>query len=316
MVQQAAPTLRFGAAWQTQFRFVQAIGRGLAELAAVNIEVLTGPGRTLESGDIDVAFTKSINNEHRYSGKGIFAGPQPATWLRTIAWFPQEDRLLFAVAPRLGYRSFEELASNKPPLKMAAQRSVNPVLKEYGFSLEEIERWGGKVESMHHTAQDAREHFERGALDACFGDGSEFDGSAWKWMADRGYVFLDIRPDIMEKLEREQRLRRNLTPAGFLPGICQNLLAIDDSQVVLSCHERLDEQLADTLARVVDERKREIERNAIQLTITERANIPLPEQSLWSSLTSPIERQWDAAILGAPLHPGAERYYREKGLIA
>jgi TRAP-type uncharacterized transport system substrate-binding protein len=315
MAEQTATTVRFGAAWQTQLRFVQAIGRGLAEVMRADIEILIGSGQSLEAGTIDLTFTKSINNEHRYTGRGIFAGREPATWLRTIAWIPQEDRLLFAVAPWIGCHSFEELAAKKPPLKMAAQRSVNPVLKEYGFSLEAIEQWGGKVESMHHTAQDAKEHFERGSLDACFGDGSEFDGSAWKWMADRGYNFLDIRPDVMDRLEREQGLRRNITPAGFLPGICQNLLAVDDSHVVLSCHQRLDESIAYTLAKVIDERKRDIERNAIQLTVTESGRIPLPEQSLWSSLTSPIERQWDAAILGAPLHTGAERYYREQGSI-
>jgi TRAP-type uncharacterized transport system substrate-binding protein len=315
MAELPVPTVRFGAAWQTQLRFVQAIGRGLAELTRANIEILIGGGQSLETGTIDLTFAKSINNEHRFGGKGIFAGPQPVPWLRTIAWFPQEDRLLFAVAPWVGCNSFEELASSKPALKMAAQRSVNPVLKEYGFSLEAIEQWGGKVESMHHTAQEAKEHFDRGALDACFGDGSEFDGSAWKWMADRGYVFLGISPEVMSKLEREQRLRRNITPAGFLPGICQTLLAIDDSHIVLTCHERLSEDLAYNLAKVVDEHKGEIERNAIQVTQSSTGRIPLPEHSLWSSLTSPIERQWDASILGAPLHTGAERYYREQGSI-
>ena len=194
MTEQAVPIVRFGAAWQTQLRFVQSIGRGLAELTSANVEILIGGGHSLEAGkhrpdvyQVDQQRTPLLR------AAGIFAGREPSSRLRTIAWFPQEDRLLFAVAPWIKARSFEELAATKPPLKMAAQRSVNPVLKEYGFSLEEIEHWGGKVESMHHTAQEAKEHFERGALDACFGDGSEFDGSAWKWMADRGYAFLDIR---------------------------------------------------------------------------------------------------------------------------
>jgi TRAP-type uncharacterized transport system substrate-binding protein len=310
-----AQTVRFGAAWQTQFRFTQAIGRGLAETIPVRVEVIAGVGTSLESGEIDVSFTKSVNNEHRYTGKGLFASGEPARWLRTIAWLPQEDRLLFAVAPSLNIATFEEIADRKPALKMAAQRSVNPVLKEYGFSLEEIEQWGGKVGSMHHTAHAAQERYARGELDACFGDGSEFDGSAWTWMAERGYRFLDIRPDIMDAIERKTGLRRNITPAGFLPGICENLLAIDDSHIVLSCHERLDEDLAYALARVIDERKREIEMNAIQVTVNEGGKLPLPQQTLWSSLTSPIGHQWDAAILGAPLHPGAERYYREKGVL-
>jgi uncharacterized protein len=315
MSEQASQTVRFGASWQTQFRFTQAIGRGLAESLPVRIEVTAGGGGGLEGGEVDLVYTKSVNNQHRYTGQGIYGGKEPARWLRTIAWLPQEDRYLFAVAPWLGVSSFEEIAAKKPPLKMAAQRSVNPVLKEYGFSFEDIESWGGKVESMHHTAHAAKERYEDGRLDACFGDGSEFDGSAWKWMAERGYRFLDIRPDVMDNIERKHGLRRNITPAGFLPGVTQNLLALDDSHIVLSCHERLDDTIAYALARVIDERKREIECNAIQVTIAESNRLPLTEHTLWSSLTSPIERQWDAAILCAPLHPGAERYYREKGLL-
>ena len=35
----------------------------------------------------------------------------------------------------------------------------------------------------------------------------------------------------------------------------------------------------------------------------------------WSSLTGPINRQWDEAITGAPLHDGARRYYQEQGYL-
>ena len=245
MSEQTQKQLRFGSSWQTQFRITQAIGRGLAELLPVQISVLAGLGnlRGLETGDVDLIFTKSVVNEHRYSGKGIHAGPQPDRWLRTIAWIPQEDRMLFAVAPWIDAETFEDLAAKRPPLKMAAQRSVNPVLKLYGFSLEDIEAWGGTVGSMHHTAQAARERFQRGQLDACFGDGSEYDGSAWLWMAEHGYRFLGLRPDVMDDTQHI-RLRRNVTPAGFLPGIDKTLLAMDDSHIVLTCHERLDEDLA------------------------------------------------------------------------
>jgi TRAP-type uncharacterized transport system substrate-binding protein len=307
-------TVRFGASWQTQFRFTQTIGRGLAEDAGAKIVVIAG-GATLESGDVDLVFAKSVNNEHRHTGKGLYAAAEPLTWLRTIAWLPQEDRYLFAVAPQTGIESFEDIATKKPALNMVAQRSVAPVLREYGFSLEDIEAWGGRVSSMHHTAEEARNRSAAGGLDACFGDGSEFDGSAWLWMAEQGYRFLDIRPDVMETLERNYRLRRNRTPAGFLPGIVRNLLALDDSHVVLTCHERLDSDVAYALAKVIDERKHEIERNSIQVTTGESGRLPLPATSYWSSMTSPIERQWDLHILGAPLHEGAERYYRERGLI-
>ena len=317
MSQQAAQSVRFGASWSTQFRLTQAIGRGLSELTPINATVVIAGPRNLgglASGEIDLVFSKSIVNEHRFTGRGYHASEKPDTWLRTIAWLPQEDRMLFAVAPGTGITSFEDIASRKPVLHMAG-RSAEPVLQEYGFSYDDLESWGGTITPMEHTASEAKARYEAGTLDACFGDGSSYDFTAWRWMADRGYGFLDVGEDVMQHLERELGLRRNITPAGFLPGIDHNLTALDDSHIVVTCHERLDDELAYLLAKVVDERKRDIECTSIQIDYEENGRLPLIQPKYWSSLTGPIERQWDQRILGAPLHPGAERYYHERGVL-
>ena len=65
----------------------------------------------------------------------------------------------------------------------------------------------------------------------------------------------------------------------------------------------------------VDQRKREIECASIQIDYAEIDRLPLVQPKYWSSLTGPIERQWDRQVLGAPLHAGAERYYREQGVL-
>jgi TRAP-type uncharacterized transport system substrate-binding protein len=226
---------------------------------------------------------------------------------------PQEDRFLFAVAPWTGITSFEEIFAKKPALHMAGGGAA-PVLEAYGFSYADIASWGGSVSGMGHTAKDAKARYDAGTLDACFGDGSAYDFSAWPWMANRGYRFLDISEAVMQNLEA-QGLRRNITPSGFLPGISETLLTLDDSHIVFTCHERFDDELAYLLAKVIDERKREIECASIQVDYATDPRLPLIQPSYWSSLTGPIDRQWDDQYLGAPLHPGAERYYREQGYL-
>jgi TRAP-type uncharacterized transport system substrate-binding protein len=311
------PTIRFGASWSTQFRFTQAIGRGLSELKPIKALVVVGE-RTgvaaLRNGDLDLLFSKSIVNEHQHLGKGYYAGREPATWLRTIAWLPQEDRFLFAVAPWTGIQTFEDITTKSPTLKMVGQAPA-PVLQVHGFTYDDIKEWGGSVGPMEHTARAAKERYDRGELDAFFGDGSAYDFSAWRWVADRGYRFLDIREERMQQLEREYNLRRNITPAGLLPGIGQTLLALDDSHIVLTCHERLDEEMAYLLAKAVDRNKHQIECESIQVAYGDSTSLPLIEPTYWSSLTGHIERQWDQGIVGAPLHAGAERYYREIGAL-
>ena len=79
MTQQPVPSIRFGTSWSTQFRFAQAIGRGLAELKRVDASVhILGPGGmgALASGGVDLIFSKWVVNEHRYSGKGVYAGEE------------------------------------------------------------------------------------------------------------------------------------------------------------------------------------------------------------------------------------------------
>jgi uncharacterized protein len=187
------------------------------------------------------------------------------------------------------------------------------VLEVHGFTDDDLREWGGTVGAMEHTATAAKERYDRGELDAFFGDGSAYDFSAWQWIAERGYRFLDIREENMQRLEQDYGLRRNVTPAGFLPGIERDLLALDDSHIVVACHERLDDELTYLLAKAIDQQKRRIEWEAIQVAYPEGAD---GKPTHGSSLTGPIERQWDARILGAPLHPGAERYYRELGVLS
>lgn len=309
-------SIRFGSSWSTQLRLTQAIGRGLAGQIPVDATiVITGPGGLgqLANDEIDVAFLKSLNNEHSYTGKGYFAREKPDSWLRTIAWLPQEDRFLFAVAPWTGITSFEDIADMKPALKVGG-RAAPMVLTEYGFSYNDFVNWGGSVSSIEHTAAEARARYDNGQLDALFGDGSAFDFSAWEWVAAHGYRFLNISEKVMRSLENKG-LRRNVTPAGFLMGIDQSLIALDDSHIVLTCSEALDEELAYHLAKAIDLNKRDIELTSIQLGYGADAKLPITQLTHWSSLTGHIERQWNEAIVGAPLHPGAKRYYQEIGVL-
>lgn len=162
-----APAIRFGSSWSTQFRLTQAIGRALSELTPISATVVVGERNiwALHTGEIDVVFSKSVNNEHLVAGRGYFAGQQPATWLRSIAWLPQEDRFFFAVAPWSGITCFEDIAAQRPSLKMVGRVGV-PLLREYGFSYQDILQWGGRTESLPHTARAAQARFTQGPLDA------------------------------------------------------------------------------------------------------------------------------------------------------
>ena len=137
MTQQSVPGIRFGTSWSTQFRFAQAIGRGLAELKRVDASVhVLRPRWHRRVGQrcrgSDLLQVVGERSPLLRQGRSTPA-TSPTTGLRTIAWLPQEDRFLFAMAPWTGIESFEQLAAEKPALHMAGS-GAEVVLQEYGFS--------------------------------------------------------------------------------------------------------------------------------------------------------------------------------------
>ena len=310
--------IKFGTSWSTQFRFTQAIGRGLSEFMDIKASAhVLGPGgySALSQGAVDVIFSKWVVNEHRFSGEGLYAGASPDEWLRTIAWLPQEYRFLFSMAPWTGKTSFAQIAEKKPALHIAGSGG-EAVLNEYGFSYADIEKWGGAVRRIEHTAAEAKKRFEANQLDGLWGDGSAYDFSAWPWVGSRGYKFLGIDETVMQRLE-SKGLRRQITPSGFVASIESNLLALDDSHIVVTCRADLDSEIAYYLAKAIDKKKRDIELTSIQLDYDngEAGGLPVTTTKYWSSLTGPIEKQWNESFTGAPIHEGAQDYYKECGYI-
>src|SRR5437016_2983999 len=86
-------------------------------------------------------------------GLGPYQQPIP---VRGIVVFPQLDRLGFAIAKRTGVTSLAQIKEQRLPLKVSlrGQRDhsvhliIDLVLSTYGFSLADIEAWGGE---LHYT---------------------------------------------------------------------------------------------------------------------------------------------------------------------
>ena len=71
------------------------------------------------------------------------------------------------------------------------------------------------------------------------------------------------------------------------------------------------------IIKAIDKKKRDIELTSIQLDYDngEAGGLPVTTTKYWSSLTGPIEKQWNESFTGAPIHEGAQDYYKECGYI-
>ena len=109
-----------------------------------------------------------------YLGCGFYKKKIP---LRAIGVFPTWDRLIFAVRKDSGIESLEDIKRQKYPLRISTRRrdklqttvyAIEEVLKAYGMSFKQIERWGGKVmEAASPSSKDRRDHIQSGKPTRC-----------------------------------------------------------------------------------------------------------------------------------------------------
>ena len=110
-----------------------------------------------------------------YLGRGFYKNKIP---LRAIGVFPTWDRLIFAVRRDIGIQSLEDVREQKYPLRISTRRrgklattiyAIEEVLKTYGMSYRDIEKWGGKImEAPNPSGPERRDAILSGHADAVF----------------------------------------------------------------------------------------------------------------------------------------------------
>lgn len=257
-----------------------------------------------------------------YEGIGPWRG-QPLKNLRAIARFPQDDRQMVAFAPYFKPQSLEDVAQKRGSVRVAVR--ANPrvqtepsegwghvedaIFHQYGFSLAEIERWGGRAWPVSTDFTAVEEEIEKREVDIVIGEAST--QPIWKNVAGHGFKFLSLNEAAMAALEGEG-FERNITPAGFLPGIDRPLISVDESDFLLMTREEADEEMIYTITKTIDQNRRRMEEGAVTVQYMYNQPLPVPQLTLRSPLTGPITDHWKT---GVSLHRGAERYYKEAGYL-
>ncbi|HEX9455805.1 MAG TPA: hypothetical protein VGA27_15660, partial [Candidatus Binatia bacterium] len=113
-----------------------------------------------------------------YLGCGFYKKKIP---LRAIGVFPTWDRLIFAVRKDIGIESLEDVKRQKYPLRISTRRrgklqttiyAIEEVLKAYGMSYRDIEKWGGKImEAPNPSGPVRKDHIQSGKAHAVFDEG-------------------------------------------------------------------------------------------------------------------------------------------------
>jgi TRAP-type uncharacterized transport system substrate-binding protein len=224
--------------------------------------------------------------------------------LRSIAVLPSCDQMLFAVKQETGLKSITDIRERRFPLKVSLRGQpdhslhiiVNHLMAAAGFSFDDIVSWGGEVRYDAGMAYGPKRigAVQRDEIHAIFDEGA----STWGNMAlELGMTFLSLDENLLQRLETAG-LRRGLIKRKNFPRLADDVATLDFSGWPIYTHPDTSEALVTDFCRALKASKDRI-------PWTEEGPLPL-DRMVQDSAEGHLE---------VPLHPAAERFWRECGYI-
>ena len=226
---------------------------------------------------------------------------QAAIPLRIVAVLPALDQMVFAVRRETGLKSISDIRDRKFPLKLSLrgqpdhslQVIIDHVCAAAGFTLDDIAAWGGDVryDAGMPYGDNRVGAVQRGEIDAIFDEGA----SAWGNMAlGLSMTFLALDEAILQRLE-SVGLRRGLIEKTSFPKLSADVPTLDFSGWPIYTMASTPDALVRDFCRALDDSKERI---------PWAKDEPLPMKQ--------IVRDSPEGHLEVPLHPAAEKFWRER----
>ena len=283
------------------------VGKGSGESFTPSLRMATGAPHlaySVANGALDVAIINPSGLlTQAYRGTGLFKSALP---VRILANYPSWDRFVFLLHPRTGLKSLGEIKTKRYPLRLSIREDLNHptrVLIEqtfalYGFSIAELESWGGSLQ-LNKGPGDARrlQALKDGSIDAIMDEGVV------------GYLIEALEAG-MQPVAPEDGVFDALTalgwrkvsiPPGIYAGITTEYPCIDFSGWPVYTRASMSDAMAYRICAAIHARRDEI---------------PWEGHKPWAPSMEIAHLGQDTVTTprDVPLHPGAERWYREQGI--
>lgn len=260
----------------------------------------------IANGKADFGVNAGYEVAWAYRGIGIYEG-QPITNLRAIASIGHPNWHAVAVTYETRITAIEQIKERQFPLRIYTPHAAfggrigsggfitDRILEAYGFTLKDIERWGGKILTGEGGGNRALRERDFDAMVyrayAGFGPG----GHRWQEATTFNNLrFLPIASHVLSELCEKYGLRQGLMPRLLMRGVEQDIPTLYFPHFVIYSSIHLEDELAFLTAKSLDEHNEHFAERYIPF------------------LYNPFRVCQDT---GAPLHPGAERYYRSRGYL-
>jgi uncharacterized protein len=241
---------------------------------------------------VDFGVTSSAMLNAAYNG--TLAGKGPYRNLRLIAKIEDPFYYLVAVKKESGMKDFARIKQQHLPVRIiGADGNMLTILKYYSITADSIKAWGGK---MGVTTEEAL----KGDFDIIAGflasPSMNPESSLWTTLSQKFDLYFLELPEYLLKLIAQKNVDAEFVEVhhSLLRGINHRIKTLGRSGETVFARDDTPEQAAYDLAKAIDENH-----GALKWFIRIYTYDP---KSVWQNF-------------GVPLHPGAEKYYREVGYM-
>ena len=263
------------------------------EVPPINPESTTQPYPPQAPLDLGATGTERI--WWAYQGKLSHRETGPQRDLRLIANIGQPSFYMVAVRRGSGITDLRQIRERRMAVKFMQtgiqSEGVNRLLDHYNLSSEILGELGGE---LVRTGPQNRQNLDVIAGWVSLVTAPEF--SYWMDIAHNNELeFLELPKDLIEHWAREGNYEIRNSPPGLVPGLeNRSIPSVAKSGTVVYGRTDMPEDFAYTLAKALDEHQ-----DLLQWT---HMNWFYNRRTVWKAY-------------GVPLHPGAEKYYREVGYM-
>lgn len=257
------------------------------------------------SGKADVSIAvPPVEIQKGLAGEAPFTQPLKGKLFQAMTILEELDFNVVATkkwADKYGIKTFADLARVKPPVRLGASiratfyinDAVDEILKAYKTDLKQVDSWGGRV---YYNASGANmDDLRDGKLDMVFTAGLQPDRRLQEVAANVPLVWIRMDKAVLDQVAAKLNMQVATMPKanyGFLDEDVWTLRA--PSVTVVGAHVP-----ADTVYKML---------KAIDMNMEKIRGI------------HPHFKDFSVEYMakknpGLPLHPGAERFYKEKGLL-
>ncbi len=234
---------------------------------------------------------------------GILGNP-PAEKVRAIAGGLDTAfiNILFTkeFVDKTGIKTVEELVEKKYPVHIAiksqgafGELACEKVFEVLGVSYDDIKSWGG---SVTNTGTDAIVSLLKdGKADMTIDHIAPGQSATTELCMTADMYFPQLSDDTLAKL-REEGFSDSVIEANTWNGQTESIKSVGSPQVVLVSAD-MDDETAYTLTKAICEGKEAL----VNASAALKAFDP--------------QKAWEPSLLGAPIHPGAEAYYKDAGYM-